>query len=102
MAKFKTSIAGLLFSAILVLGGSQANAIVVTSDTVAAFLATALLASGTGISVTSSSLSGFTSGALTSSGTYTNASGTYGIGAGVILSSGAVGDFADGPNTSPG
>ncbi|WP_339909850.1 choice-of-anchor L family PEP-CTERM protein [Symmachiella dynata] len=33
-----------------------------------------------------------------SAGTYTNASGTYGMGAGIVISSGQAGDYGDGPN----
>lgn len=44
----------------------------------------------------SSTLSGFS----TSSGTYTNATNTYQIGSGIVLSTGNVQDYGDGPNTS--
>ena len=54
------------------------------------------------MTVTGSSLSGQTSGGAVSSGTYTNGSGTYGVGSGVILSSGNVSDYGDGANTAPG
>ena len=75
---------------------SSANALLITQDNNATTLAGSLL--GSGVTVTSSSLNGNTSGSATSSGTYTNASGTYGIGDGIILSTGNVSDYGDGPN----
>lgn len=76
-------------------------AISITTDTSAASLISALLAGGgSGIDLTS--VSATRSGFATSSGTYTNASGTYGIGPGIVLSSGDVNDYNDGPNTSTG
>ena len=80
----------------------QASAITVTQDTVAANLVSALLAGTPGLTVTGSSLSSQTSGGAASSGTYTNGSGTYGIGSGIILSSGNVSAYGDGANTATG
>ncbi|MBK17523.1 MAG: hypothetical protein CMM52_01610 [Rhodospirillaceae bacterium] len=78
-----------------------AKALVVAQDTVAASLAAALTSGGAGgITITGSSLSFQSSGGAASSGTYTNGSGTYGIGDGIVLSSGNVSDYGDGPNTS--
>lgn len=80
-------------------------AISVTTETNATNLVNALLAGGgTGIKLSSvvATLSGNTLGPASSSGTYTNASGTYGIGSGIVLSSGNVNDYNDGPNTAPG
>ena len=79
-----------------------AMAIVVTSNTNAADLAAAVTAAGGGglTVVGTPTLSGHTSGAATSSGTYSNASGTYSIGSGIVLSSGNVNDYGDGPNLS--
>lgn len=54
------------------------------------------------MTVTGSSLSGQTSGGAVSSGTYTNGSGAYGVGSGVIRSSDNVSDYGDGANTAPG
>ncbi len=88
-------------------------------------LINALLSGGsTGIVVNGVTLNGHTQtvtyipdtppGTITSSGTYTNASGTYGIGPGVVLSSGGVNGltipgfgtlvpgYGDGANTVPG
>ena len=80
----------------------NAQAIVVTQDTVAASLAAAILSGSPGLTVTGSSLSGQSSGGAVSSGTFTNASGTYGIGSGVVLSSGNVSNYGAGPNTATG
>ena len=82
------------------LAASQASAIVVTQDTNATNLINALLAGSPGLTVTGVTLSGHVDGGAASSGTYTNASGTYGIGSGIILSSGNVSDYGDGPSNS--
>ena len=74
-------------------------AISITSDTSAASLASTLTSGSTGIVVTGVTMSGHSIGG-TSSGTYTNSSGTYGIGGGIVLSSGDVADYGDGPNVS--
>ena len=76
---------------------SAAHAIVVTPETDANLLAAAI--GGAGVTVTNATLSGHSLGG-TSSGTYTNASGTYGIGDGAVLSTGDVAEYGDGPNTS--
>jgi hypothetical protein len=83
---------------------SSSYALLVTPNTNATDLIDALLAGGgAGIDVTSvtATLSG-QDGATPSTGTYTNASGTYGIGPGIVISSGAASDYSDGPNTSTG
>lgn len=77
---------------------TSAQAIVITSDTSAASLAAAVTSGGGLTVVGTPTLSGHTSGAATSSGTYTNASGTYAIGPGIVLSSGNVKAYGDGPN----
>lgn len=85
-----------------------AQAITVTATQNVTALVDALLgAGGTGIVVTSVSLSGHAQQSFevpgqneTSSGIYTNAGGTYGIGSGVVLSTGAVEHYGDGPNTA--
>lgn len=100
-----------------------APAITITASQDANTLVSSLLAgANTGIVVTSASLSGHSEtlnfggldlSPLTSSGTYTNSSGTYGIGSGVVLSTGGVEGaqfggvdiwpgYGDGPNTSEG
>ena len=77
---------------------STSHALAITPDTNAMSLATTLTASG-GLIVISASLQGQNYDAATvSSGTYTNATGTYGIGPGIILSTGAVSDYGDGAN----
>jgi hypothetical protein len=84
--------AALLFS-------TSTYAITVTQNTNALSLADMLDASGAGLTVTGATLSGHTSAGAASSGTYTNVSGIYGIGPGIILSTGNVSDYGDGPNT---
>jgi hypothetical protein len=82
------------------LGAGSASAITVTLETNATNLANALIAGGgTGLAVTSATLSGHSFSLGASSGTYTNATGTYGIGAGIVISTGNVGDYGDGSNT---
>lgn len=98
MKKFK-NISKFAFASIialcLTLAASPAQAISITVDSSAASLAAALIAGGgTGMTVTGSTLSGVS----TQSGTYSNVSGTYGIGAGIVLSSGNVSTYGDGPN----
>lgn len=74
------------------------NAIAITADIDANNLASSIL--GSGITINSATLSSQSSGTATSSGTYTNASGTYGIDSGIVLSSGNVNDYNDGPNNN--
>jgi hypothetical protein len=99
----KSKILGLLPSLGMLgaLAAFPAHAIVVTTNTDANQLAAAITAGGgAGLTVVSSVLSGHSNAGGISTGTYTNASGTYGIGGGVIMSSGDVADYGDGPNTS--
>lgn len=84
---------------------APAQAILVTSEADANDLANALLAGGgAGIDLGSVtvSVSGHTSGGAFSTGVYSNASNTYGIGAGLVISSGNVNDYNDGANTETG
>jgi hypothetical protein len=114
----------LFVSVVWLAAGSAAHAITVTSTQDTNALIGALLGGGgTGIHVTGVTLAGHQDtidlgtpefplqATLTSSGTYTNASGTYGIGAGVVLSTGGVegasimgtqfiAGYGDGSNTS--
>jgi len=79
-----------------------AYAITTTGTSDANVLANTLLSGGgSGIVSTSVSatLSGHSSGSAISSGTYVNPSGTYGMVDGIVLSSGNVNDYNDGPNT---
>lgn len=85
--------------ACLGLAGSS-QAILITSDTIASDLANAVAAGATGLTVVSSTLSANTSGNAVSSGTYTNASNTYGIGPGIVISSGDVNNYNTGPNNA--
>ena len=84
---------------VLALAGN-AMAISVTASTDAMALANYMTQFG-GVTVTSAKLYGFSNvvGA-SSSGTFTNATGTYGIAPGIVLSSGNVMNYGDGPNTS--
>jgi len=100
MKKFSIMIAMCLFVVVFGLW-TTSHALSVTQDTDATSLANAVSAGATGLVVTGASLSFNSSAAAgaASSGTYTNASGTYGIGSGIILSSGNVSSYGDGPNT---
>jgi len=79
-----------------------AYAITATGTNDANVLANTLLSGGgSGIvpASVSATLSGHSSGSAMSSGTYVNPSGTYGMVDGIVLSSGNVNDYNDGPNT---
>ena len=104
MARFtrRNILGAAAIAAAIGLHSGAAQAIVVTQDTTTAGLLASLLSGAPGLTITGSSLSGHTSGGAASSGTYTNASGTYGIGSGIVLSSGNVSDYADGPNVETG
>ena len=82
----------------------DASAILITGTLSPAAIEAALFAGG-GMGVDLSSVSVTVSGHTmpgVSAGTYTNFTGTYGIGPGVIISSGNAVDYGDGMNTSPG
>jgi len=101
--KIQTLLSTLVGAAYLCLAGPS-HAILITGDTNATSLANTLTAGSTGLTVISSTLSGQsdpTTGAV-SSGTFTNAAGTYGIGSGIVISSGNVLDYNTGPNTNSG
>lgn len=91
----QTLLAASLVAGLGVSGLGHAIAITASSD--ASTLAGAVATSNT-LTVLSSALSGHTN----SSGTYTNATNTYGIGPGIVISSGNVNDYNDGPNTVTG
>jgi hypothetical protein len=86
--------------------GTSAWAIAITNTSDVNTLLIALLGGGgAGIDLSSvtATLNNHTNGAgAVSSGTYTNASGTYGIGPGIVLSTGNAEDYSDGPNTEVG
>ena len=113
--------AGLAIGSVVTSTGAYAISITASQD--ANGLVNALLAgANTGIVVTGSTLAGHTTpvllsgqtlGTFTSSGTYSNASNTYGIGPGVVLSTGGVKGvslmgaggipgYDDGPNSDEG
>lgn len=83
----------------------NAYAITVSPETNDANLVSALLAGGgTGIDTSSVTVtvSRQVLGPAVSTGTYINPSGTYGIGNGIVISSGDVQSYNDGPNTQGG
>jgi len=102
----------ILIGALLASVPPAARAITITASQDGNTLVNALLGgSNTGIIVTDVTLSAHqdtfaafgTTATLTSSGTYTNASGTYGIGPGVVLSTGGVEGFTlQGESLVPG
>ena len=92
------ALAGIL--AVGVLGAaSPAHAIAITPTSNTAAIIAALTAGNTGLNVVNLTITGHTAGAASSTGVYTNASGTYSIGPGFVMSSGNVSDYGDGPNT---
>ncbi len=92
LTKFSIASTAVALSAFV---GGAAQAISVTQTDALNTLANALTAGNGGISVTSISVNG----QPTQFGTFTNASGTYGIGSGVVISTGNVKDYGDGNNT---
>lgn len=98
--RFKLSAVAAALAGGLAFAGAS-HAIVITGTDDATTLANAV-AGGGGLTVISSSLQGHNTQAGISSGTYTNASNTYGIGDGIVISSGDVNDYNDGPNTAGG
>lgn len=96
----KKLLATLIGAAGMALSGSG-WAIAITTETNATNLVNALLAGG-GSGIDLSSVTVTRTGFATTSGTYSNASNTYGIGDGIVLSSGNVNNYNDGPNTSGG
>lgn len=100
-------ILGAALAAAGLIAAGSASAIVVTPDDDPNNLVNALLGGGgAGIDLTTVTVTvmGQASAPGTppalSTGTYTNASNTYGIGDGILISSGSVADYGDGPNTS--
>ncbi len=79
---------------------TNAHAITVSPTLDATTLETSLINAGSGLVVNTFTVSGHDDGVAMSAGTYTNASGTYGIGPGIVISSGDVADYGDGPNIS--
>jgi len=92
----------LAIAAALALSYSGAShAIAITPETDANTLAAAVTAGASGITVTGATLSGHVTDGGVSSGTYSNASGTYNnVPGGIVLSTGDVQDYEDGPNTT--
>jgi len=88
-------------AALAMAASAPSYAITVTLNNNVHDLMNALVAPGSGLNVISATLSGHYDDAklIGSTGTYTNASGTYGIGNGIVLSTGNVLDYGDGENT---
>ncbi len=78
------------------LASSAAQAISVTQTNNLTALSNAITAGNGGITITNISISG----QANQFGTFTNASGTYGIGSGFVFSTGNVSDYSDGLNTN--
>jgi PEP-CTERM motif len=98
--KFLPRLAATALFSVAAAVSAPSQAIVVTGNGSAAALAAAVTAGTSGLTIVGTpTLSGHTSGAAISSGTYTNASGTYGVGGGIVLSSGDVNHYNTGPNT---
>ncbi|NES81547.1 MAG: PEP-CTERM sorting domain-containing protein [Moorea sp. SIO2B7] len=102
---FATKIAKYIFSgaALVVLETGAAQAITITPTDSVGPLLSALTAGGSGINVTGVTLNGqsLPSGEV-STGTFTNAKTYNGIGStagGIVISTGDVADYADGPNS---
>ncbi len=93
-------IAGLTLSVGSLIFSNAAHAIVATVNTNANALAAAASAGAVGFTVNSATLSGHADATGASTGTFTNSSGTYKIGGGIMLSTGNVLDYGDGPNTA--
>ena len=93
LTKFSIATAAIALST---LASSAAQAISVTQTNDLTALKNAITAGNGGIVINSISISG----QLGQFGTYTNLSGTYGIGSGIVISTGNVNDYNTGANTS--
>jgi len=101
LKQFKLGAVAVALASGLAFAGAS-HAIVITGTDNATTLANAI-AGGGGLTVISSSLQGHNfPGTGISSGTFTNAVNTYGIGGGIVISSGNVNDYNTGPNTEDG
>jgi PEP-CTERM motif len=79
---------------------APARAIAITPTSNTTDIVAALTAGNSGLNILNITVDGNTTNGAGSTGTYTNASGTYGIGPGMVISSGNVSDYGDGPNTT--
>ena len=95
LTQFSIASAAIALSAFV---GGTAQAISVTQTNATNNLIDALTAGNGGINITSL----IVNGQPFQFGTFTNASGTYGIGSGVVISTGNVSDYSDGNNTTTG
>ncbi|XLZ72798.1 choice-of-anchor L domain-containing protein [Massilia sp. SR12] len=96
--KLSHLISGIALSLGGLVAAAPAHAIVASLNTNANALGAAAAAGSNGFTINSVTLSGNQS----STGTFTNASNTYGIGGGIVLSTGNVLDYGDGASTSSG
>jgi len=97
----KNSIGGGMILLGLGLATTPSQAIVITPTTDVNTLVNTVTAGSVGINVTGFGLFAHsTPGGAFSSGTFTNASGVYGINPGIVISTGNVLDYQDGPNLS--
>jgi hypothetical protein len=106
-SKLLQKIAALIIAPLVSLAyPAPTRAITVTQQVDANILAQALLAPGEScVVIRGATVSGQAMGTASSTGTFTNLSGTYnnigGEAGGIIVSSGNVSDYADGPNNFP-
>lgn len=100
----RSTLGGWALAGLVVVGiggtAAPAHAIAVTPTSNTAAIAAALTAGNSGLNIIDITVDGNTAGGASSTGTYTNASGTYGIGPGMLISSGNASDYGDGPNTT--
>lgn len=95
----KTALRAAAVSMAVLMGTTSAHAIQVTGGAGGQTLADTLFLNVPGLTVNSVTLSGFGD----QFGTFTNQSGTYGLPTqGIVLSTGNVNDYGDGPNTDSG
>jgi len=92
----KMSLILTLMCAIALLLATAAGAIEVLPNANADDLARALVGSNQGVVIRSASLTSVSFGTILPTATFTNASGTYGIGPGIVLSTGDVSKCGDG------
>jgi len=101
--KMRTGLVVMATGLTSLLAATPSHAIVVTQTNGGAALLSALL-SGSGLTNVGITVSGSCSAQDCQTGTFTNASGTYStlLQSGIVLSSGDVADYGDGPNTDSG
>jgi hypothetical protein len=98
----RSLIPGCLVAAALFVAPTTASAISVTPTNSTLDISTALVAGNVGLVIDSITINANGAGGTLSLGTYTNASGTYGLEDGIVMSSGRVAHYGDGPNNFAG